>query len=337
VPVVGFHVGLALQPAGGWTSATPINPAATLSASDGAVGDRIGYSVSTDQNGDTVAFGAPCDYTAGALRCGSVYVFLKGTGWPSAKTQDAKLTFQIAGSSSVVATLGISVSMDFAGDTIIAGASGVEALANGPGAVYVFLKPSSGTWTDSASANATLTASDGINNDLLGFSAIISGDGTTVVAGAVNNPTNTAANNASGPGAAYVFLRPLGGWNGPQNQAAKLTASNGQNNDFLGCFVSTSLDGGTVVVGAASHPVTNNTQGPGAVYVFAKPANGWTGSQSETQELTASAGTDIHGNSVTPTTGFGRSVSISSNGATIAAGGLATVGAASTQGAIYVF
>ena len=64
----------------------------------------------------------------------------------------------------------------------------------------MFVKPAGG-WA-SATETAKLTASDGAVNDNLGSSVALSGD--TIVAGA---PTR-----GPGVGAAYVFVKPAGGW-----------------------------------------------------------------------------------------------------------------------------
>jgi hypothetical protein len=50
-------------------------------------------------------------------------------------------------------------------------------------------------------------------------------------------------------GAAYVFVKPGGGWSSG-TQTAKLTASDGAAGDALGASVGVSSDGSTVVAGA---------------------------------------------------------------------------------------
>lgn len=79
---------------------------------------------------------------------------------------------------------------------------------------------------------AELLASDGKPVDLYGYSVAISGDGSTVVVGAIQhgNSTNPA-------GAAYVFVEPVGGW-ANANQVAELTASDASSELNLGQAVS---------------------------------------------------------------------------------------------------
>jgi len=161
---------------------------------------------------------------------------------------------------------------------------------------------------------AQLTSSDGVSLNQLGNSVSISGN--TVVVGA---PT------AGGPyslGAVYVFVKSRGGWSN-MTQIAKLTASDGSANDYLGWSVS--IVGDTVVAGAP----TDLTTGIGSVYVFVKPDGGWA-DMTETAKLTASdAQVEAE---------FGVSVAVESGGGTIVIGAdEATVGSNSRQGEAYVF
>ena len=116
---------------------------------------------------------------------------------------------------------------------------------------------------------AKLVASDGADNDYFGFSVAVDGD--TAVVGA---PHFWAID----PGAAYVYTRQSGAW----NQVAKLTASDGADNDQFGGSVA--IDGDTVVVGA-----DGDDSDQGAAHVFTKPAGGWA-TTSTAAKLTASDG-----------------------------------------------
>jgi uncharacterized protein (DUF2345 family) len=162
---------------------------------------------------------------------------------------------------------------------------------------------------------AKLTASDGAANDLLGYSVAISGD--TVAAGA---PRAMVGSN-SYQGAAYVFVKPGGGWASTSTFHAKLTASDGAGYDFFGTSVA--ISGDTVVVGAPDATIGSALY-QGAAYVFVKPVAGWASTSSFDAKLAASDG------AVSDT--FGTSVAIS--GGTIVA---AAPGSNSSQGAAYVF
>jgi hypothetical protein len=141
------------------------------------------------------------------------------------------------------------------GSTVVAGAFGAAIAGNRfQGAAYVFVKPGTGWATTTETAK--LTASDGAASDSLGSSVAISGDGSTVVAG---------ANGTSGQGAVYVFVKPSTGW-GSTTETAKLTASDGAAANGLGWSAAISSNGRTVVAGGA--PVNAPR---GAVYEFAAP------------------------------------------------------------------
>jgi hypothetical protein len=87
-----------------------------------------------------------------------------------------------------------------------------------------------------------------------------------------------------GPGAAYVFVKPAGGWKAQLTETAKLVASDGAVGYGLGSSVA--ISGNTIVAGAPSLSPFNN---PGGAYVFVKPASGWKNA-TQTAKLTASDG-----------------------------------------------
>jgi trimeric autotransporter adhesin len=312
----------------------PFVQAAKLSASHGGLGDQLGFSVAISGDGSTIAAGAP-QATGGLehdqVNQGAVYVFvISATGWANA-TETSTLS---ASDGAAYDYLGSSVAVSRDGSTIVAGAPQSNPSHAGSGAAYVFLRPTSG-WAEGTSA-AKLTASSG-GADWFGSSIAVSGDGSTVAVGA---PLATVAGH-EGQGAAYVFARPGGGWGSdiqPQHEAGKLTASDGAANDGLGGdnggnAIAVSGDGSTVAAGAATATTSgcpgSCVFGPGAVYVFARPALGW-GGGTQTAKLTASDG---HGDDR-----FGDAVAISSDGSTIVAGAWrAAVNSKSVQGAVYVF
>ena len=200
---------------------------------------------------------------------------------------------------------GISVAVS--GDTAVVGAfdSNIEQT----GTAYVFVKGSNG-WS-SMTQTATLTPSDAGSG--FGTSVAISGD--TIVVGAAN--ASNLDNQTSGPGAAYVFVKPAGGW-ADMTQTAKLTASDGVDGDAFGNSVS--ISGNTIAVGAF---FANNFSGK--AYVFVEPSSGWSGNLTQTAELTASDSSGLLDY-------FGSSVSISGN--TILVG---SNGHNNFQGSAYVF
>jgi hypothetical protein len=164
---------------------------------------------------------------------------------------------------------------------------------------------------------AELTANDGGANDALGYSVAVSGN--TIVVGAPYHRVDGHAKQ----GAVYVFTMAAGGW-ANRTQTAELTASDGAAGDYLGGSVAVS--GNTIVAGATTHKVGADAK-QGAVYVFTRPAGGWT-NMTQTAELTASDGA---GNDR-----LGFSVAVSGN--TIVAGAVnRKVDGHAYQGAVYLF
>jgi uncharacterized protein (TIGR03437 family) len=211
-----------------------------LTASDGAVGDNFGWSVSL--NGNTAVIGA----SGKTQYQGAAYVFaLSGGTW----RQQQKLS---ASDSAVGDKFGASVSLS--GNTAMVGAAGKN---SSQGATYVFVQ--SGTaW----SQRQELTASDGAAGDWFGGSVSVSGNTALIGAWA------KAIDAQTQQGAAYVFVQSGGAW----SQQQELTASDGTGNDGFGNSVS--LSGDTAAIGASGKAGYQ-----GAVYVFALCGGAWSQQQ----------------------------------------------------------
>lgn len=233
-------------------------------------------------DGDTIVVAG---YTASSQNPGYAFVYVKPAGgWGNMASPTAILT-----SSDRSPDFGGSVSIS--GDTIVVGEDGYQ--SGTPGAAYVFVKPAGG-WHN-MTETAKLTSSDGINTDLLGWSVSVSGQ--TIVAGApqfgnILHP---------GPGKAYVFVEPSGGWKST-TQTGKITGSDSVQGDAFGFSVS--IDGDVVLTAAY---VRNKFVGEG--YIFQKPASGWT-NMTQTAVLTSADASVSE---------FGWAVAISGNLAVIGA------------------
>ncbi len=256
--------------AGGWADSTGTETA-KLTASDAAANDEFGTSVAVDS--DTIVVGANGDES----NKGAAYLFTKpASGVWATDTETAKLTASDAAAND---EFGTSVAVD--SDTIVVGANGDE---SNKGAAYLFTKPASGVWaTDTETAK--LTASDAAANDELGTSVAVDSD--TVVVGAHQNDADANDNNE---GAAYLFTKPAsdGGWaDSTGTETAKLTASDAEDNDYLGWSVA--VDDNIIVVGAYLEddgPTGVGITNPGAAYVFTRTSGVW----SEALKLVASDG-----------------------------------------------
>ena len=215
---------------------------AKLVASDGAVGDQFGRSVSI--SGDYAIVGAPLDDDNGDAS-GSAYIFVRsGASW----TQQAKLT---ASDGAVSDLFGYSVSIS--GDYAFVGSPTDDSVNTDTGSVYIFVR-SGASWTQ----QTKLTVSDGIINDQFGSSVSVSGDYAVVGVG-------FDYFDRTDPGSAYIFVRSGASW----TQQAKLTASDGAVDDHFGQSVS--ISGDYVVIGAPRGDGSS-----GSAYVFARSGTSWT-------------------------------------------------------------
>jgi hypothetical protein len=290
-----------VKPAGGWSGT--MTQTAKLTASDAAVNDGFGTSVCID--GDTIVIGASSDDGIFTDQ-GSAYVFVKPSGGWVNMTQTAKL---IASDPATTDVMGSGVTI--VGDTVAISADRDDGAFTDQGSVYVFVKPGGG-WADMTQL-AKLTASDAASLDTLGLGLSISGD--TLVAG--------ARFKNSSQGAAYVFVKPPGGWTN-MTQSAKLTASDGAASDLFGSAVS--ISGETIAVGAGSDDGLAGAN-QGAVYKFLRPPGGWVGALTENEKLTAS---DASANDQ-----FGSSVALSST--TLLVGAVMDDVGVTDQGSGYVY
>ncbi len=168
--------------------------------------------------------------------------------------------------------------------------------------IYVYVRRSNGRWKD---AHQTIALLGFTRNDNLGTSVAVSGDGSTIVAG--------APYENGGAGAVYVYVEPRGGWKDasvlPTNM---LHAADSTGNDALDASVAIAAHGGTIVAGA---PGWSSEQG--AIYLFKRDQNGW-GHTNPLGGVWANVG-EAGGNSAYGGV-FGQSVAISANADTIVVG-----------------
>ena len=242
-----------------------------LNASDGTSSDYFGISVSI--SGDCALIGAR---ESEAYHLGAGYIFRRnGTIW----TEEAKLT---ASDWPVGSLFGSSVSIS--GDYALIGAYGDDEAHWNGGAAYIFHRTGT-SWTE----EAKLMASNPARDDQFGYSVFISGD--YAIIGAVGG--------LYWKGKAYIFRRTGTVW----TEEARLTASDGINNNHFGCSVS--ISGDYALTGAYGDNHAGDRSG--SAYIFRRTGTIWT----EEAKLTASDGAAYDW--------FGRSVSISGDYALIGA------------------
>ncbi len=273
------------KPVGGWSGS--LHESAVLTTSDGASFQGSNSLAASDR---TIVAGG-----------GVAYVFTEPAGGWANATETAKLTsgqgssapsVAISGQTVVgnggvfvepaggwsssaqpTASLGVTgpggpiqfASAAMSDGVAVAGAPQVTVGSNqNQGAAYVFTEPASG-WSDETEV-AKLVASDGQANDNFGAFVAIAGD--TVVVGRQGRLAT----------ALYVFTEPPGGWSGTLHESARLTVAGPGAGDYMN---SLAASGDTIVVGSS----VGNGYG-GAVYVFTKPASGWSGTIPQSATLT---------------------------------------------------
>ncbi len=344
------------KPVSGWVDTTET---AKLTASDGAINDRFGCSVSLF--GDVAIVGARDDADNG-LYSGSAYVFEQPvTGWVNI-TETAKL---VTLDGEYGDNFGYSVSLS--GDVALIGTHLDDDNGKNSGSAYIFEKPVTG-WVNMTETIKILPQPYSNNiNHYYGSSVFIDGDYAIIGAYGFNgfddyigcayilhyNGTNwetlarlTASDGASGDyfgysvsisgdvaivgayqdddnglesGSAYIFEKPVSGWV-DMTETAKLIASDGESNDYFGYSVS--ISGDVALIGA--YRDDDNGIACGSAYIFEKPVTGWVNS-TETAKLLASDGPGYYDH-------FGYSVSISGHVAIIGA-----PGNYSNTGSAYIF
>ena len=174
-----------VKPPGGWVDMTQT---AKLTASDGALFDEFGISVSI--SGDVIVVGA--QFGDGiVVDSGSAYVFQKPVGGWVNMTQTAKLT---ASDGAINDEFGRSVSIS--GDVAVVGAQSDNDNGSFSGSAYVFQKPPGG-WMN-MTETAKLIASDGAASDFFGSVSI---SGEVVVVGASRDD-----DNGENSGSSYVYV-----------------------------------------------------------------------------------------------------------------------------------
>jgi FG-GAP repeat len=246
-----------VKPASGWVNATE------TAKLIGSAADCFGCTAAI--SGNAIVVGAPLAYVHKVFGWGRAYVFEKpANGWVTTSKYAAKLTSSTGGDQT-----DFSLSLAMSGDTLLVGSSTY------PGKAYVFAKPAHG-WRN---MTETATLTNTVKGDDFGLGVSISGD--TAVVGAIQQNYHQ-----HGPGAAYVYVKPVRGWQSTSKYVAKLTASDGKTDDWFGAAIG--VHGNAVVAGAPYATVGSNSQ-QGVSYVFIKPARGWK-NMTETSKLTSSDG-----------------------------------------------
>jgi hypothetical protein len=250
-----------------------------------AAEDISGRSVSMSSDGNTVAIGATLN-SGNGTEAGHVRIYTwSGSAWAQ---KGIDIDGEAAGDHS-----GTSVSLSSDGNTVAIGAPNND--GNGTNAGHVRIYSWNGFIWEQKGADIDGEA----EGDRSGESISLSSDGNTVAIGAKYNDGITGNNNDN-RGHVRVYS-----WNGSV-WVQKGTDIDGESMyDQSGASVSLSSDGNTVAIGATLNSANGSAAGHVRIY-------GWSGSAWEQK------GTDIDGEAAWDYSGT--SVSLSSNGSTVAIG-----------------
>jgi Flp pilus assembly pilin Flp len=263
-----------------------------------ATADYSGWSVSLSSDGSTVAIGAIYNdgigTDAGHVR---IYKNISGTWTQVGADIDGEAANDYSGGS-------VSLSSD--GSTVAIGAYGNAGGGSYRGHVRVY-KNISGTWTQ---VGADIDGEASL--DYSGASVSLSSDGSTVAIGAYGND-----GNGSSAGHVRVYENISSTWT---QVGADIDGE--ASLDYSGNSVSLSSDGSTVAIGASGNDGT--ASGAGHVRVYENVSSTWT-----------QVGSDIDGEAESDQ--FGSSVSLSSDGSTVAIGAIGNDSTGSNAGHVRIY
>jgi hypothetical protein len=304
-----------------------------LKASNAGTGDEFGWSVSLDADGNTLAVGARNEKSGivgnegdntsfGDLGtgAGAVYVFTSdGATWTQkdyVKSNNPEFGPGFGNQ------FGQSVSLNADGDMLAVGARFEDGDATGiggivldlvtdSGAVYIFNLEVDDTWTQNTYIKASNTSASDAFGQVVSLGTRANGDVILAVgafheaSGASGIDGNQSDDTVTDAGAVYAFTRDVG--TGVWSQNNYIKASNTGISDRFGITLDLSTDGNTLAVG--SYREDGIASDSGAVYVFSHNGTDW-----------SQQGSLIKASNAESSDEFGRSVSLSANGDTLAVG-----------------
>jgi hypothetical protein len=283
--------------------------------SSGETGDRYGRDVAISDDGAVIAIGAdgytdPDDSYYNAI--GAVYVYHWNDG-----TSSWDETLLVSSDPVPVEVMGYTLDMSSDGDTVMAGATGEGDLSwpgyeiEQRGAVYVF--EYNGTSWSETEVHTSEYDTDDAAYDWFGYDVGVNGIGDMFASGSYMD--DKAGEDS---GTLYIFDKNGSSW----DETTYITASDSESSHGLGYSIDVSDDGGVIAVGAdnGGPELPPDDFNAGAVYIYEGGGTSW----SETK-ITASDDD--------PMAGYGKSVSLSDDGLTLAVGAFRSDG----QGAVYVY
>ncbi|MFT7613689.1 MAG: hypothetical protein ACI9J3_002664 [Parvicellaceae bacterium] len=277
-----------------WNGTTWIQKGIDIDAD--AADDRSGYSVSISSDGNDLAIGA-INNDGSASNAGHVRIYeWDGTAWVQ---KGVDIDGEAADDQS-----GFSVSMSSNGNILAIGAWNNDGagINSGHTRIYEWI----GTW---AQKGADIDGEAPV--DLSGYSVSLSSDGNTVAIGANNND-----GSGSNSGHARVYE-----WSGTTWTQKGMDINGEATGDNSGGSVSMSSNGNTIAIGAHKNDETGIDAGHVRIYEWSGTA--WT-----------QKGADINGEAADDRSG---TVSLNSDGNTVAIGAFYNDGAATDAGHVRIY
>ncbi len=262
-----------------------------------AAGDLGGFNVSLNSDGSVVAMGATSNDGNGDSS-GHVRVYQwNGNEW---QQRGADIDSEAAGDFS-----GFSISLSADGSVVAIGGISNDGNGDSSGHVRVY------QWNENEWQQRGVDIDGEAAEDLSGIVSM-SSDGSVVAVGAYGNDGN-------GDSSGHVRVHQ---WNGNEWQQRGSDIDGEAAGDFSGFSVSLSANGSTIAIGAAFNDGNGNDSGHVRVYQ-------WSGTEWQQQ------GSDIDGEAAGD--GFGESISLSSDGLTVAVGAPYNDGNGEGSGHVRIF
>lgn len=247
-----------------------------LKASNAETQDSFGSSVALSKDGQVLAVGAPYESSNGSqtnnslANSGAVYMFAASANW-------AQQAYLKASTIAAQDNFGAALALDSSGKTLAVGAPYESSNAEDAGAAYVFSRTDTNTaW---AQTPLRVKALNSDKNDDFGMSIALSGDGRTLVVGAIGESSKATGvngdqsdNSMDGVGAAYLFNPNSAGTGWDQIKYLKPTTA--IVGDEFGSAIGLSTDASTLVISGAFEPSNGTSQtdtsaaDAGAAWVF---------------------------------------------------------------------
>ncbi len=278
----------------------------TIAASDKAVSDGFGSSVSFNAAGDRLAIGAQLKDPSGVSNAGKVYTYTRsGSVWSPETTITAPSLYANG-------YFGSSVSFDSEASRLVIGEYGKNAGgAAFSGQIYIYTRAGSVYTLESQ-----LSASDFAANDSYGVSVALDGSGSRLAVGAYGKD-----DTYTDTGKVYIYTRSGTAW----TLEVTITASDKIAGDQFGTSVCFNTDATILAIGAFNKDVSGLTDS-GKVYIYTRSGSAWT--------LEA----EISASDKATTDWFGYGVSLSADGSLLAIGAPSRISNGITDsGAVYIF